>query len=280
MRVLQWNMGIFKSGDEPETEQRRAKLLASLLREREPDLVALQEAPIELARQVLLDAGYEVATSAPRRRLVTGWHHSAWSGYAAQPLVYARTIAVLLTRTTATGNGERVLVCNVHLPAQAPYGSECKTSDSLKSLLTELQDFRRDPLYYDAAEIILGDFNLEPHASVLNGHYELAGSRSLDYVKRTEANRPQGERLRSFYNAAWRLYGVAQPPHGTLHYTGNQRDPWYVFDQAFFSGSLLTKLIDFKIITAIRRKSLLTPRSARPDKAVGSDHLPVLWLVK
>jgi endonuclease/exonuclease/phosphatase family metal-dependent hydrolase len=77
MRALQWNMGIFKPGDEPETEQRRAKLLASLLRERGPDLVALQEAPIELAKQVLLDASHEVAASAPRRRLVTGWHHSA-----------------------------------------------------------------------------------------------------------------------------------------------------------------------------------------------------------
>ncbi len=182
--------------------------------------------------------------------------------------------------TTSAGNGRRVLVCNVHLPSLANHGSYDKTVDNLKLLAEELKDYRRDAANSEVAEIIIGDFNLEPHAPALRDEYVLNGNRSLQYVTDRESKRPKGERLRSFYNPAWRLYGAECSPHGSHYYAGEPGGPWYVFDQAFFSGDLASEPVKIRLIDKIGRKSLLTPKVFQPDQNVGSDHLPIVWTVK
>lgn len=122
MVVLQWNMGVFKAGEDPIAEKRRVGLLAKLLTQYKPDLVALQEAPVQVVEQALLDRGYTAVSSA-KRRLVTGWKNSSWGSQVDQPIRYERASAVVLTIVNPTGTGRRVLVCNVHLPSLANHGS-------------------------------------------------------------------------------------------------------------------------------------------------------------
>ncbi len=94
MVVLQWNMGIFKAGEDPIAEKRRAGLLAKLLTRYKPDLVALQEAPLQAADQALFNAGYATVSLA-KRRLITGWKNTSWGSQVEQPIRYERTSAVV-----------------------------------------------------------------------------------------------------------------------------------------------------------------------------------------
>jgi endonuclease/exonuclease/phosphatase family metal-dependent hydrolase len=279
MIVAQWNMGIFKIGADPAIEKRRTALLAKLLTRYKPDLVALQEAPIPIVEQLLQNHNYSTVSSSLDRRLVTGWKNTSWGAQLAQPINNTRTLAVLLPLVTLSGVACRVLVCNVHLPALAPHGSKPKTVASLKEFKRDLEGYRSTAGNDDVAEIILGDFNLEPHTPEMYDKQELAGNRSLQYVVEREASRPKGEWYRPLYNPSWRLYGAENSPHGTLYCTGDVDEPWYIYDQALFSGDLVSKAVKVELITKMGRQSLLSTGVLMPDKKIGSDHLPVVWTV-
>ncbi|RYE27050.1 MAG: hypothetical protein EOP45_02450 [Sphingobacteriaceae bacterium] len=270
-------MGIYKIGDEPKLEMRRTALLAKLLNQYQPALVALQEAPIPQVVRLLQNQGYSTEASGLDRRLVTGWKNTVWGSSLTSPIDYSRALAVVLPLIAPSGRLQRVLVCNVHLPALAPHGSKDKTIDNLKTLRREIEGYRRTPGNEDVAEIILGDFNLEPHTPEICSGNELAGNRSLPYVQKREVERSKGDWYRPLYNPSWQLYGNTQPPHGTIYRTGGIDEPWYIFDQALFSGDLIEGIVEPKLIKKIGRISLLTTGVFMPDKAIGSDHLPLVW---
>jgi endonuclease/exonuclease/phosphatase family metal-dependent hydrolase len=279
MIVAQWNMGVYELSITLEVERRRTKLLAALLTRYKPDLVALQEAPIALVERLLLDRGYSTATSGANRRLVIGWKNSVWGVPSAQPIQYSRALAVRLPFRTPSGMLRHVLVCNVHLRAPAPHGSKSKTIASLKTLKRELEGYRTTVGNEADAEIILGDFNLEPHTPEMYDREELAANRSLKYVTDREASRTKGEWYRPLYNPAWRLYGAKNAPHGTLYCTGDVDEPWYVYDQALFSSDLVSQIAKVELVTKIGSKSLLSAGVSMPNEKVGSDHLPIVWTV-
>lgn len=133
--------GAFKSGEDLAAEKRRTGLFIKLLTQYKPDLIALQEAPVQAAELALLNAGYATVSSA-KRRLVTGWKNSAWGGQVEQPIRYKRASVVVLTMTTPTGAGRRVLVCNMHLRSLAKHGSYDKTVANLKLLEREDNYYR------------------------------------------------------------------------------------------------------------------------------------------
>ena len=57
------------------------------------------------------------------------------------------------------------------------------------------------------------------------------------------------------------------PSDGTTHpsdRTGDVDEPWYVFDQALFSGDLVSKTAKVELITKVRRQSLLSPGVLQP----------------
>ncbi|RZJ89201.1 MAG: endonuclease/exonuclease/phosphatase family protein, partial [Hymenobacter sp.] len=174
MVILQWNMGIFKPGNKPLVEDRLVALLAQLLVEHKPDLVALQEVPYQKAESVLRKAGYDISSS--KQRLATAWKLTSWGGSATVAINYNRALAIELTLQAPQQVGLQVLVCNVHLPSVL-YGGKDSPLRDLNLLADEIKDFRTRNL--DAAEIILGDFNLEPHEPDLRNETMLHGNASL-----------------------------------------------------------------------------------------------------
>jgi endonuclease/exonuclease/phosphatase family metal-dependent hydrolase len=277
MVVLQWNMGIFEEGQNAAVEEGRTRLLEQLLQDYQPQLVALQEAPRKLAERALRNGGFSVAD--PVQRLVTAWHNAYWGAPLADPIRYRRMSAVVLPRLAPDGISHEVLVCNVHLPSPAKHGSQHKTVESLNELLLELADYRtRRGTTQQKAELILGDFNLEPHTLRLQERTGLYGNRSLAYVREREQKWQRGDRYRPLYNPTWRLYGADVAPHGTHYYTGQPDEPWYVYDQAFFSSNLAAQPVDMKLITSIGGLSLLSRNVGQPNSAIGSDHLPIIWV--
>jgi endonuclease/exonuclease/phosphatase family metal-dependent hydrolase len=212
MVVLQWNMGVFAEGTDPTAEQRCTRLLTALLHEYRPQLVALQEAPRRLAETALQNAGFSVA--APVQRLVTAWQNTRWGAPVAIPISYPRMLAVVLPLLTPDGISHEVLVGNVHLPSLANHGSRDKTEQSLDELVPELRDYRtRKGTSAQRAEIILGDFNLEPHSLRLQARTGLYGNRSLAFVRKREKKWQHDDRFRPLYNPAWRLYGAEAAPY-------------------------------------------------------------------
>ena len=83
-----------------------------------------------------------------------------------------------------------------------------------------------------------------------------------------------------FYNPMWAHFGDRQNgPPGTYYYDKAEHVTyfWNIFDQILVRPALLEGLgsESVRILTSVKGLSLLGP-GGRPDRAVASDHLPVL----
>ena len=278
MTLLQWNMGVFEEGTSAAAELRRAELLGDLVEDRRPDVIAVQEAPRTRVARLLRDRGYEI--DAPRHRLLTAWHARKWAATVQQPFAYERVSALVLRRLDDDGGGPLVLVCNVHAPSRLRKSPE-QIEEKLGDLVREIQSYRSNPDTGSFAEVIVGDFNLDPHRSILQSKSGLGGCRSHRHVAGQErARRRDGlvnERTRALYNPSWQLSGGIEEPLGTYYYTGDIGSPWFVYDQALFSTDLVAGPVTAEVVARVGGRDLLTSRVRKPNPDVGSDHLPVVW---
>jgi endonuclease/exonuclease/phosphatase family metal-dependent hydrolase len=273
--ILQWNMGIYQPGKKAAVEIRLVQVLQDLISQHKPDLIALQEVPYAKAASVLHAAGYEVSSS--KQRVATAWKLSSWGASASLAIDYERATAIELTWQLPHKVGMQVLVCNVHLPSLL-YGGKDSPLKDLVLLADEIKDFRTRNTH--AAEIILGDFNLEPHESDLRNDALLHGNASLQYVADREKKWTPGSKSRYLYNPAWRLYGAIDAPYGTIYHSSAPKGgPWFVFDQAFFSAGLVSKPAQIEVVKTVNGVSLLSKGVSQPNKKIGSDHLPIVWTV-
>jgi hypothetical protein len=91
----------------------------------------------------------------------------------------------------------------------------------------------------------------------------------------------QGETRDYFYNPMWANFGDAgSTPPGTYFYDASGREVnyfWNMFDQILVRPALLPCLStdSVSVVTEIEGDSLLDERG-RPDREIGSDHLPVV----
>lgn len=277
MVLLQWNMGVYDESKDALVNARRAGLLMDLVDAHEPDWVALQETPRTAVVSLLRARGYEVESS--RHRLVTAWRLRTWQATSVLPIAYDRVSAVVLREVSAAGGGRLLLLCNVHLPSLLNNDRD-DVKEALQDLVGEIHLYRSDPSQPVTSEVIVGDFNLEPHERAVRGRNGLYGNRSLRHVAGRERKRRRGgqrERRRALFNPSWRLYGAEAEPYGTLYSTKGAGAPWYVFDQALFSADLVGATMGVEVVSSFGGQTLLTPRSRAPDPAVGSDHLPLVW---
>jgi hypothetical protein len=86
---------------------------------------------------------------------------------------------------------------------------------------------------------------------------------------------------RFFFNPMWRFFSDATPgPPGTYFWRQARADVrfWYVFDQALRRPDLLQYFTDgdLQIVTGDGHVSFETARDGRPNRALGSDHYPIL----
>ncbi len=292
--ILQWNMGVYRKKriskksaaavytlKNAQDEVRLTDLLSNLITEHQPALIALQEAPEAAVRPLLSAAGYSLAVGSSN--IITAWKNTVWSALVSTPIKYYRALGLELQLLTRTQKTYKVLVCNVHLSSRLHGGDENPVHD-LETMADELKLYRMTNAA--AEEIILGDFNLEPHQAELQKRTVLHGNRSLSFVAEQEAKRPSHDRYRTLYNPAWRLYGAEIAPHGSHYFSGSKKGgPWFVLDQAFFSSGLVSGPAKVQMITTVTCAStkatipLLSKKVSQPDRKTGSDHLPIVWTI-
>jgi len=128
--------------------------------------------------------------------------------------------------------------------------------------------------------VIVGDLNMNPFEAGVVG----AGGFHAT-MARAEALRGQrtvsGQQYPFFYNPMWGCFGErGETPAGTYFYDSSEHLSYYwnMFDQVLLRPSLVDQLSTdgVEIVTRAGTVSLLSP-NGRPDKSVGSDHLPILF---
>ncbi len=130
-----------------------------------------------------------------------------------------------------------------------------------------------------AKTILLGDLNVNPFEIGMVGTGGLHAVMSRDVASRGSRT-VQSREYDFFYNPMWARFGDQESgAPGTYYYDKAEHVTyfWNMFDQVLVRPSLLDGL-DFesvRILTSVGGVSLLGP-GGKPDRSVGSDHLPVL----
>lgn len=127
--------------------------------------------------------------------------------------------------------------------------------------------------------IVIGDLNMNPFEAGVAGASGLHGVMDRRIAARG-SRIVRGKRRMFFYNPMWSKFGDADSsPPGTYFRADGVHVSyfWHMFDQVLVRPSLLGSLDDggVNIVVELGGQSLLTDRG-RPNRAVASDHLPVV----
>jgi len=170
-----------------------------------------------------------------------------------------------------------ILMTSVHLPSKQNSADDSQILES-----TELARAVRDQESRTGhgRSLIVGDFNMNPFEAGMVGASGLHAT--MDRTVALRGSRTiRGRDYPFFYNPMWNYFGdenKAVP--GTHYYARNEQKVyfWNMFDQVLLRPELIPSLQNpgVRIITAVAGVSLLSS-VVRPDKRVGSDHLPILF---
>lgn len=265
--ILQWNMGCSRLASvKSNVIDARLLTLKNLLGERSPSVVALQEAP-QQATTLLQQGGFTVYGSG---ELLLGMRNCDWKK-GQTVLQQSRVLTVEVQLTT-----QRILlVSNVHLLSRQ-HSEQLDREDAAREILTALVAQRVKYVNQVCGEIIVGDFNLNPHDGVMMMKNGFFSNRSRTFVKKMAKKSVLPKK--PLYNPSWHIYGRAEEPLGSLYDTNPGDGPWLVFDQILMSADLIDAgSHEVVLVTGTKGVGLLTaPPVKRPDKAIGSDHLPLV----
>ncbi len=172
--------------------------------------------------------------------------------------------------------GDTFLLVAVHLPSKLRNKTEDQTLGS-----TRVAGFVRDAERNvgHARTVIIGDLNMNPFEAGVVG----AGGLHAVMDRRIAAKGSRtvhGEVYDYFYNPMWAHFGDAgSTPPGTYYYNSSNEVNyfWNIFDQVLIRPALLSCLSNdgVNVVTELEGESLLDDRG-RPDREIGSDHLPVV----
>jgi endonuclease/exonuclease/phosphatase family metal-dependent hydrolase len=267
--VLQWNLDFPNKGSakSQSTINSRKDVLSALLSEYDPTLVALQEADNTGIKEVLRK-DYQFERSGG---IITAYK----SNRLYDPSELTKTNNMLLLEFREIDNYERrLLVCNVHLRSRT-YSERGEREDIGTKVVREFKSYRSDD--YSNEEIILGDFNENPYVKVILKETGFFGRRNLFQVKdKTKRSTPPD---RPLYNPTWHIFGKRSGAIGTYYNPGSAIEaPWYLFDQILLSPEIAVCEDDsVQVVSEVQGHDLVgkSPR-CKPDRSVGSDHLPVV----
>jgi endonuclease/exonuclease/phosphatase family metal-dependent hydrolase len=261
--LLSWNMDCGPHSDtDATTTKRRLALLSSMLAERSPTLIAIQEAPSVAKLRNTLGLSFDVERTP--NGVATAYDTRFWScdrRHGSDPRV-----AVLGLR--GTGAGTNLWMLNLHGPAL--YVELADKQDFVRDVSRLLATLRESDA--NRREVVVGDLNLPPFdPSVMRKRHGLHASRCLPWV----ADRASGLD-RALFNPTWKILGDHSGPSGTLYKGDITFDgPWRATDQVMVSAELarhLTIEVVEKVgVQALRKLG----RMGAPDRSTGSDHLPL-----
>lgn len=253
------------------------ELLQFLMEEHLPDLVILAECTISAATLRAMIGRQRVRYRlleedlSPRLTFL-----SRLPKRAIRPILDDGGIAI---RRIIPPVGDELLLVAVHL------GSKLHLESNEQSLLAT-----RMPQLIEQAEkkvkhartIVLGDFNMDPFEAGLTSSETLHAV--MDRQIATARTRTvQGQARQFFYNPMWNFLGDASiGPPGTYFYSGSAPVThfWHTFDQVLIRPDLLPNFRDENVsVLVIAGGISLLDAKGRPNAAIASDHLPLLFKI-
>lgn len=169
-----------------------------------------------------------------------------------------------------------LLLATIHLQSKASWSSESQTEE-IRTLSQRIRETENK--YGHTRTIALGDFNMNPFEIGMVAAQGMHGvmTRSIAQLgarKIADVEHP------FFYNPMWGFFGDrSQGPAGT-HFSWRSEPIchfWNIFDQVLVRPSLLSSFSNnVRIVDSIGGRSLLR-NNGRPDKSIGSDHLPITF---
>ncbi len=264
---LFWNLGKLP----------RAELVSELVCERDIDVVILAEG--EESQVSLMES---LSKRTMRRyelvpRVGTRIHTYARSDSVQVVPIYEE-LSFHLSMYRVTMKDESILLGAVHLPSKLHRDS----SEQLLFATQVARDIRRVESEQACNRTVLcGDFNMnpfEPGMVAARGFHSVMSRDIADRRSRTISR----QQFDFFYNPMWSQFGdrSAGPP-GTYYSSraGEIEYFWNTFDQVLVRSSLSSSFSSrIEVIVAIGDRTLLNS-NGRPDRKVGSDHLPLAFTI-
>jgi endonuclease/exonuclease/phosphatase (EEP) superfamily protein YafD len=172
---------------------------------------------------------------------------------------------------------DELLLAVVHLPSKKDW-SEGSQSQECNRLAEDIRGAEENAGH--RSTVLVGDFNMNPFENGMISARELHAV--MDRRIARGGNRTvQGQIYPFFYNPMWSRFGDGSPgPPGTFYHRRSEHNVyfWNMFDQVLIRPSLLDRfnLEHLAIIDHTGEQKLLTG-NGRPNRKVGSDHLPILF---
>lgn len=126
--------------------------------------------------------------------------------------------------------------------------------------------------------VLVGDLNVNPFDPAVTWVRALHGVPTRD-VARREAREVRSREYPMFYNPMWGFFGDRYPePPGTYYRSSSSTVNyfWNTYDQVLLRPGMMDRLADIQILASDGSESLITQQGL-PDKASGSDHLPLYF---
>jgi endonuclease/exonuclease/phosphatase (EEP) superfamily protein YafD len=171
---------------------------------------------------------------------------------------------------------DELLLAVVHFPSKLHWRDESQVQEC--AILAG--DIRRaEAQIGHHRTLLMGDLNMNPFESGVVGAAGMHAVMSRRIARR-ETRIVQGREYPFFYNPMWNLLGDETPgPAGTFYHPRSEHKVyfWNMFDQVLIRPSLLDRfrMEDLAIIQHTGEQALLTDAGI-PNRAIGSDHLPIL----
>lgn len=180
-------------------------------------------------------------------------------------------------RHVCTPANQSVLLGVVHLSSKLHQSgpSQAQAATGFRFLVE-----RAEQMVGHTRTVLVGDWNMDPFEEGMAGAAGLHAvmTRALtNQVTRTV----DGEAYRFFYNPMWGRFGDTTPgPPGSYYYRSSEHVGyfWHLFNQVLIRPDVLPffRHTELAILDRIGSTSLLTANGL-PDRAVASDHLPLLF---
>jgi endonuclease/exonuclease/phosphatase family metal-dependent hydrolase len=175
---------------------------------------------------------------------------------------------------------ESVLLAAVHLPSKLRWSDESQATECIELARTIKEQEDR---VGHRRTILVGDFNMNPFEK---GFVNAAGLNAA--ISRQIASRVtrtvQSRVYPFFYNPMWNHLGDARgDTAGSYYYNSGEHVNyyWHIFDQVLLRPELAQRFDpgSLTILKCVGSLSLVRP-DGRPDRNVGSDHLPLVFAVE
>lgn len=254
-----------------------ARLISDLARIHDVDLVILAECTVSPAEMILA-----LNATRPRFGLSLGvckqiTIFTAFGEEFLRPVSESDRVSIRSLQLPAR---DRVLLAAAHLPSKLHWSDQSQSFECTE--LARMVDAEERKAGHRRT-ILVGDFNMNPFEVGMVGSVGLHAVASRQ-VASGGARTVQGREYQFFYNPMWCHLGDAlSDTAGSYFYQSSEHVSyfWNVFDQVLLRPDLAARFDPSRIsiVKQVGGHSLVRP-DGRPDRTVGSDHLPLLFEVE